>query len=111
MLTDLQKRVRRIISDLPEYGAFALAGGGALIASGVVRRPANDLDFFAPHPNDVTELYEAARAALEADVLKVTSSVLDPYRPVASTSALVTRSTCPPTSRTVNPNQRAKKYT
>ncbi len=63
VLTDLQRRVRRIISDLPESGAFALAGGGALIASGIVQRPTKDLDFFAPHPNDVTELYEAAWAA------------------------------------------------
>lgn len=73
MFTDLQRRVRRIISDLPESEAFALAGGGALIASGIVQRPTNDLDFFAPHPNDVTELYEAARAALEAEGLKVTA--------------------------------------
>lgn len=72
VLTDLQRRVRRIISDLPESGAFALAGGGALIVSGIVQRPTSDLDFFAPHPNDVTELYEAARAALEAEGLKVT---------------------------------------
>lgn len=72
VLTDLQRRIRRIISDLPEFGAFALAGGGALIASGIVQRPTKDLDFFAPHPNDVTELYKAARAALEADGLKVT---------------------------------------
>ena len=72
MLTDLQRRVRQIISDLPESGAFALAGGGALIASGVVQRPTNDLDFFAPHPNDVTRLYEAARAALKAEGLRVT---------------------------------------
>ena len=43
-----------------------------MIAGGVVQRPTNDLDFFAPHPNDVTVLYEAARAALEADGLKVT---------------------------------------
>lgn len=71
VLTDLQQRIRRIISDLPESGSFALAGGGALIASGVVQRPTNDLDFFAPHPRDVTELYEAARNALEAEGLEL----------------------------------------
>ena len=72
MLTELQQRIRRIMSDLPEFEAFALAGGGALIASGVVQRPTNDLDFFAPYPSDVTELYEAARIALEAEGLRVT---------------------------------------
>ena len=61
-------------------------------ATGVVKLPAHiawsppytyDLDFFAPHPNDVTQLYEAARAALEADGLKVT-----PWRTFAKTRAL-----------------------
>ena len=72
MLTDLQRRVRRIISDLPESGAFALAGGAALIVTGVVQRPTNDLDFFAPHPQSVAELVHAVRAQLEAEGLKTT---------------------------------------
>ena len=51
---------------------FALAGGAALIVSGIVARPTNDLDFFAPHPQSVTALLEAAQAALEAEGLAVT---------------------------------------
>ena len=78
MLTDLQRRVRRIISALPESGAFALAGGAALIASGVVQRPTNDLDFFAPHPHNVAELLQAVRAALEADGLQTTVWRVEP---------------------------------
>ena len=51
MLTDLQRRVRSIVASLPEGAAVALAGGGALIVTGVVRRGTGDLDFFAAHPS------------------------------------------------------------
>ena len=63
MLTELQHQVRRVVARLPESGVFALAGGAALIVSGIVARPTNDLDFFAPHPQSVTALLEAAQAA------------------------------------------------
>lgn len=72
MLTDLQRRVRGIVARLPESGSFALAGGAALIASGVVERFTGDLDFFAPYPHNVDELLESAHGALEADGLAVT---------------------------------------
>ena len=72
MLTDLQRRVRRVISQLPEAGVFALAGGAALIVRGVVQRVTNDLDFFAPHPQSLERLVEAACAALRDDGLAVT---------------------------------------
>ena len=72
MLTELQHQVRRIVARLPESGVFALAGGAALIVSGIVARPTNDLDFFAPHPQSVGALLEAAQAALEAEGLAVT---------------------------------------
>ena len=72
MLTDLQIRVRRIVAQLPESARFALAGGAALVVSGVIDRPTNDLDFFAPYPDRVGELADAAQAALEAAGLEVT---------------------------------------
>ena len=74
MLTDLQRRVRGIVARLPESGVFALAGGAALIVSGIVARPTNDLDFFAPHPQSVEPLLQAARAALGAEGLEVVTS-------------------------------------
>lgn len=73
MLTELQRRVRSIVAQLPESGVFALAGGAALIVSGVVARPTNDLDFFAPYPEGVWALLNAARTALEDDGLEVTT--------------------------------------
>ena len=72
MLTDLQVLVRRIVGQLPESGLFALAGGAALVVSGIVERPTNDLDFFAPYPEHVSGLVDAAQAALEAAGLEVT---------------------------------------
>ena len=48
MLTPLQAEVRRIIGRLGDEHGFALAGGAALIAYGVVDRATHDLDFFGP---------------------------------------------------------------
>ena len=64
VLTGLQERVWRIVSQLPEAAGFALAGGAALIVSGVVDRVSDDLDIFGRYPVEVTELVEAAVQAL-----------------------------------------------
>ena len=50
-LTALQRRIRRIVGELPPGTGLAIAGGGALIVSGVIDRPTTDLDFFAPARN------------------------------------------------------------
>ena len=50
MLTDLQHQIRAIVAALPEGAVVALVGGAALIATGVVRRGTDDLDFFTAHP-------------------------------------------------------------
>ncbi len=78
MLTDLQQRIRRIVARLPESGSFALAGGGALIVSGVVERFTGDLDFFAPYPHSVDDLLESAHIAFEANGLQVTRLLSGP---------------------------------
>ena len=84
MLTDLQVRVRRIIGQLPESGQFALAGGAALIVVGVVERPTNDRDFFAPYPQHVSGLVDAAQAALEAAGMEVERTAEEPtFAPTA----------------------------
>lgn len=52
-LTDLQRTAARILFALPESEGFALAGGSALVALGVVDRPTRDLDaFVAARPGD-----------------------------------------------------------
>lgn len=72
MLTDLQRRILRILAELGESDDFALAGGAAIIISGIADRPTNDLDFFTEHPKTVDVLLDAAQAALEDAGLEVT---------------------------------------
>ena len=48
MLTPLQAEVRRIIGELGRQHEFALGGGAALIAYGVIDRATRDLDFLGP---------------------------------------------------------------
>jgi len=47
-ITAFQREVAQAFFALPESRGFLLAGGGALIASGVIERETDDLDFFAP---------------------------------------------------------------
>lgn len=72
MLTGLQERIWRILSALPEAAGFALAGGAALILTGVVQRGSDDLDIFGEYPVSVTELAEAAVEALNSAGLTTT---------------------------------------
>lgn len=50
-LSRFQIEVARVFFDLPESVGFLLAGGGALIAQGIVERDTDDLDFFATRTN------------------------------------------------------------
>lgn len=72
MLTDLQRRILRILAELGESDDFALAGGAAIIISGIADRPTNDLDFFTEHPKTVEALLDAAQTALADAGLEVT---------------------------------------
>ena len=51
---------------------MALAGGGALIVTGVVRRGTDDLDFFAAHPQPVAPMLDAFETGLKEAGLRVT---------------------------------------
>ena len=71
-LTLLQRRAARILFDLPDSGGFALAGGSALVALGVVDRLTRDLDAFIAAepgnpPGDVRPLAASFTAALAAE--------------------------------------------
>lgn len=70
-LTPLQRRAARILFDLPASDGFALAGGSALVALGVVDRLTRDLDAFIAAqpgnpPGDVRALATSFCAALTA---------------------------------------------
>lgn len=45
-LSEFQVELAMLFFSLPESAGFLLAGGGALIAQGIVPRPTEDLDFF-----------------------------------------------------------------
>jgi hypothetical protein len=45
-LTPLQLRATRLFFSLPESAGFAVAGGAALLAQGMIHRPTRDVDLF-----------------------------------------------------------------
>ncbi len=68
-LTDVQQEVARTLFGLSESAGFALAGGSALVALGVIDLPTRDLDAFTAAqagdpPGDVGPLAKAFNAAL-----------------------------------------------
>ena len=72
MLTELQERTWRIIAALPEADGFALAGGSALILTGVVQRGSNDIDVFGAYPRSAIPFAEAAQRVLTDEGLNPT---------------------------------------
>ncbi len=63
-LTALQREALGLFFDLPESTGFILAGGAALIASGLSSRPTNDIDLFAAGPiESITTSADAFEAA------------------------------------------------
>jgi predicted nucleotidyltransferase component of viral defense system len=75
-LSDFQIQVARMFFSLPESDGFLLAGGSALLASGLTSRPTQDLDFFGEkdrvNVRDVCEqfLKETEKRAWKCDVLQ-----------------------------------------
>lgn len=65
-LSQFQIDLATVFFSLPESVGFLLAGGGALIAQGLVRRETDDLDFFADRDHgDVASAGDALIAAVE----------------------------------------------
>lgn len=66
-LSDFQVELANVFFSLPESAGFLLAGGGALIAQGIVSRPTEDLDFFTSrHSGSVVAASDALIAAVTA---------------------------------------------
>lgn len=66
-LTELQREVLRLFFELPESAGFVLAGGAALVASGLSERPTQDVDLFG---GDLATGVGAAADALESACLE-----------------------------------------
>lgn len=62
-LTDLQQAALELFFSLPESAGFVLAGGAALVATGLTTRPTRDIDLFG---SDLAAGVAAAADALEA---------------------------------------------
>ncbi len=62
-LTELQRLVLELFFALPESDGFVLAGGAALVASGLTERPTQDVDLFG---SNMATGIAAAADALEA---------------------------------------------
>jgi hypothetical protein len=65
-ISDLQREVATIALRVAARYGFALAGGNALIAHGVIDRPTEDVDLFSDQETGVTAAADAAEAALRA---------------------------------------------
>jgi hypothetical protein len=66
-LSEFQIELANLFFSLPESDGFLLAGGGALIAQGIVARPTEDLDFFTSrHLGSVDTASSALITAVEA---------------------------------------------
>ena len=63
-LTDFQTEIVRLFFSLPASQGFLLAGGGALLATGLTARPTQDLDFFGVP--DVVDIGTARDQLVEA---------------------------------------------
>lgn len=63
VLDPFQADVARIALAAAEHG-FALAGGNALVAHGIVERPTEDVDLFTPEPGGPGAVTDAVRDAL-----------------------------------------------
>lgn len=59
------EKVARIALGVAEQHGFALGGGLALVAHGVVDRPTEDVDLFSDRDGSVPAATELVRAALE----------------------------------------------
>jgi len=71
-LTRAQRRAARIVADVLVDDGFCLAGGAALVASGMSNRPTRDLDMFTDHDVDMPTVAARVAKALEAAGFAVT---------------------------------------
>lgn len=75
LLEPFQARVARVALAATEQWAFALAGGNALVAHGLLARPTQDVDLFTSAPHGPGDAAHVVVEALQAQGLRVTCEV------------------------------------
>lgn len=79
-LDPFHARVVRIAVNLPEARTVALAGGGAMLAHGIVDRVTKDVDLFTDRDQrEAVELVAALRTALLAEGLRLEAAPRPPH--------------------------------
>lgn len=63
-LDPLHERVATLALSLPEVRQIALAGGGALLAHGLISRPTQDIDLFTPDEAELAQVTDALTGVL-----------------------------------------------
>lgn len=76
MLSEFQREIIAIVVESTSHEQFALAGGAALIAKGLVDRRTQDVDFFAREPEAVGRVVGSVEDALQS-VGMTTTRVID----------------------------------
>lgn len=66
VLNKFQREIIAVVTEATSRERFALAGGAALMAKGLVDRETQDLDFFAREPEAVGRVVESVEAALHS---------------------------------------------
>ncbi len=67
MIDPFQARVAQLALAAAAGQGFALAGGNALVAHGLLARPTEDVDLFTPEAGGPGRVFQAVRDALVSD--------------------------------------------
>ncbi|MFG1923296.1 nucleotidyl transferase AbiEii/AbiGii toxin family protein [Cryptosporangium sp. NPDC048952] len=79
-LDPLQEQITQTALSLPQAHTLALAGGGAMIAHGLVDRATHDVDLFTEiDPDEAVKVAAALRGALTAAGLEITPAARPPH--------------------------------
>ena len=81
-MTRPQVEIAKVFFDLPESVGFLLAGGGALIAQGLIERDTDGLDFFASRSSgnvDTASVALATAAEQRGWVVETARAYLDAW--------------------------------
>jgi len=75
-----QAEVARVALVAAADHGFALAGGNALVAHGLVDRPTQDVDLFSPEPGAPGAILDSVRQASPRAGIRQPKTIAEPWR-------------------------------